>query len=377
MFTNTSRPSAVDVLRPFVIGDTFYADTTTTLAKRAIGSTNDVLIVSGGVPVWSSAVVLTSLSVVDSGFFVVGSADATKRLNFEVDAQTAGDTLTINTGAQTDSRTATFPVLTGNSILALSNSTLTATRIPFATTNGILTDSANLTFASATGVITHTGTAPQHLIVVPAATNQNIFSVGGSTTGAAFCNYTNTSGSFLMGINGSAGGFLGAASTAYATSLCSFTATHLELGSNATIRLRIQDTGEVVGLLATDATSSSTGAWQVTGGANIAKNLLHRQGRGAGVTSTTTAAGTTTLTSASTEIQTFVGSTTQTVQFPAANLFGAGIAVCFTINNQSSGTVTPTRAGADVFQGGGTTDPVLAGASTSYRSNGVSVWLKV
>lgn len=127
MFTNTSRPSAVDVLRPFVIGDTFYADTTTTLAKRAIGSTNDVLIVSGGVPVWSSTVVLTSLSVVDSGFFVVGSADATKRLNFEVDAQTAGDTLTINTGAQTDSRTLTVPVLTGNATLMVLSETQTVT----------------------------------------------------------------------------------------------------------------------------------------------------------------------------------------------------------------------------------------------------------
>lgn len=88
----------------------------------------------------------STLTVVDGNFTITGSSDATKTIKFEVDAQTTGDDLTINSGAQTDDRTATFPVLTGNSILALSNATLTATRIPFATTNGILTDSASLTW---------------------------------------------------------------------------------------------------------------------------------------------------------------------------------------------------------------------------------------
>lgn len=126
----------------------------------------------------------------------------------------------------------------------------------------------------------------------------------------------------------------------------------------------------------TDATSSSTGAVQGLGGANFAKNLLHRQGRGAGFATTATAAGTTTLTSASKEVQAFTGTTTQTVQFPAANLFGANISVLFTINNQSTGTVTSQRAGSDTFQGGGTTDAVLSGATTRYASDGVSLWMK-
>lgn len=126
----------------------------------------------------------------------------------------------------------------------------------------------------------------------------------------------------------------------------------------------------------TDATSSSTGAVQNSGGQNIAKNLIHRQGRGAGITRTATAAATTTLTSTSTEYQEFTGATTQIVQFPAANLFGAGIAVIYVINNQSTNTVTPTRAGSDTFAGGGTTDPVVAGACTRYASDGISVWLK-
>lgn len=146
MFTNVDRPSAVDVLRPFTVGDQFYADTTSTLAKRAIGSTNDVYTVSGGVPVWSSSITLATLTVTDSGFNIVGNVDSTKKRNFQVDTQGAGFTFTEDVGAQTASRTATYPVLTGNSIYAMSNATLTSTRVPYATTNGILTDAATMTF---------------------------------------------------------------------------------------------------------------------------------------------------------------------------------------------------------------------------------------
>lgn len=127
----------------------------------------------------------------------------------------------------------------------------------------------------------------------------------------------------------------------------------------------------------TDATSSTAASVTLAGGLAVVKNIVAKQGRGTGVTSTATAAGTTTLTSASTEIQKFTGTNTQTIQFPAANLFGAGVAVLFTINNQSTMTVTPTRAGADTFVGGGTTDPVLTLASTSYASDGVSLWMKI
>jgi hypothetical protein len=144
MFTNVNRPSAVDVLRPFAVGDTFYADTTTTLAKRTIGSTNDVLTVTGGVPVWSSSIVLTSLSVIDSGFSIIGSADATKKLMFEVDAQTANDTLTIGTGAQTDSRTLTVPVLTGNRTLAVIDQAQTFTTPQTIALGSVSTAESNL-----------------------------------------------------------------------------------------------------------------------------------------------------------------------------------------------------------------------------------------
>ncbi len=56
----------------------------------------------------------STVTVVDGSFSITGSSDATKTIKFEVDAQTASDDLTINSGAQTDDRTLSIPVLTGN-----------------------------------------------------------------------------------------------------------------------------------------------------------------------------------------------------------------------------------------------------------------------
>jgi hypothetical protein len=142
MFTNINRPSAVDVLRPFSVGDQFYADTTSTLAKRTIGATNDVYTVTGGVPVWSSSITLTALTVVDSGFTIVGSTNSNRTLKFEVDAQSANVDLTINTGAQTADRTLTVPVLTGDATLMALSETQTVTGFKtFSNASGIMLDS--------------------------------------------------------------------------------------------------------------------------------------------------------------------------------------------------------------------------------------------
>lgn len=141
-----------------------------------------------------------------------------------------------------------------------------------------------------------------------------------------------------------------------------------------TNRQTIDAAGQIAFLATTDSTSATTGVTINSGGAYTAKNLLSGQGIGYGVTSTATAAATTTLTSSSRVIQKFTGTTTQTINFPAANLFGAGIAVRYTIDNHSTGIVTPTRAGSDTFKGGGTTYPVAGGASTTFVSDGVSVW---
>jgi hypothetical protein len=65
-----------------------------------------------------------------------------------------------------------------------------------------------------------------------------------------------------------------------------------------------------------------------------------------GATSTVTAGGTTTLTVASTGLQIFTGTTTQSVQLPAANTLASG--TTFTIINNSSGVVTVNNSGGTI-----------------------------
>lgn len=438
MLTNVSRPSAVDVLRPFAVGDQFYADTTSTLAKRAIGSANDVYTVTGGVPVWSSSITLTSLTVTDSGFFIVGNGDPTKRITFQADTQGAGFTFTEDVGAQTASRTATYPVLTGNSIYALSNTTLTSGRVPYATTNGILTDSSELTFSGtlltlgtgSTAVISKTTGTTLTVSSTQAATSPTTgcatfgggigvgggFIVGGdsylqrsvatttfylqnsatgttSSDGAFFqmaslvCNIGSFENGALQFWTNSqnrgafaAGGDFSIASTTDSTT--KDTGSIVTEGGIGVEKAIVTGTSVTVGTTltvsgTTDATSKTTGAGIVAGGIGVTKNVISGQNQCSGATSTATAAGTTTLTSASTKVQIFTGTTTQTINFPAANVFGAGIAVEFIVINRSTGTVTPTRAGSDTFVGGGTTDPITTLNQAYYVSDGVSVWYKL
>ena len=124
----------------------------------------------------------------------------------------------------------------------------------------------------------------------------------------------------------------------------------------------------------TDATTIALGAISTTGGISASKNGIFGQNVAVGVTSTATAAATTTLVAGSTRVQIFTGVTTQTLQLPAANLFGAGIAVLYVVINRSTGTVTAQRAGADTFVGGGTTDAITTLTQRYYVSDGVSVW---
>lgn len=86
---------------------------------------------TGTVPLLSMAQTWTALQTYgDNNFIIVGSSDATKTLKFEVDAQSAGADLTINTGAQTTDRTLSIPVLTGDRTLAVIDQAQTFTALP-------------------------------------------------------------------------------------------------------------------------------------------------------------------------------------------------------------------------------------------------------
>lgn len=126
----------------------------------------------------------------------------------------------------------------------------------------------------------------------------------------------------------------------------------------------------------TDATSSSTGAAQFSGGVRVAKNIFLQQNLIAPSTSVTTAAGTTTLTISSTRWQIFTGATTQNCDLPAANVAGAGFGPEYIIKNESSGNVTVRRAGADtIFTTASATSVVLTTGQTLHlTSNGSSKW---
>jgi hypothetical protein len=145
------------------------------------------------------------INVPDNQFTIIGSSDATKKTVWEVDTQGAGFTLTWDVGAQTASRSATMPVLTGSSILTLSNATLTTARVPFATTNGILTDSANLTF-SGTLLTLGTGATGGLSIAATTGTTLSVASTANSATLAS--NSIFTSGGLGVTSDATIGGFL-------------------------------------------------------------------------------------------------------------------------------------------------------------------------
>lgn len=287
-----------------------------------------------------------ALAFPDNVFAIVGSSDATKIAAFEVDGFTTGTTRTFTLPnasitvaginlAQTFSATQTFAGIDATSIGA--------------TTSG----TGQFTTLAASGVTTITNST--------AATS---ISAGGALVLTAAGIRVATGSSFF-------GGALAVERAAAGNAV--FTG---KVTGDATNRFQ----AVVSGVISWGDGTSGVDTNLFRDAADTLKtsdSFLVSLGFGLGVTATATAAGTTTLVVGSTAVQTFTGSTTQTIQFPAANARGAGIAILYIINNQSSGTVTPTRAGSDTFQGGGTTDAVLAGATTRYLSDGVSVWLKV
>lgn len=89
-----------------------------TLAVGAGLTASSNVSVGGSLAVTSTATLSGLTTVIDGNFTIIGSVDSTKKLAFEVDAQTAGKKLTIDTGAQTVDRTLTVPVLAGNDTIA-------------------------------------------------------------------------------------------------------------------------------------------------------------------------------------------------------------------------------------------------------------------
>lgn len=125
-----------------------------------------------------------------------------------------------------------------------------------------------------------------------------------------------------------------------------------------------------------DSQTAGTTNYAIRTGAGLVQlggNVYQKVGQGWGVTSTATAAGTTVLTTASTVVQVFTGATTQTITLPAANAYGAGVAVVLLIKNRSSGSLTVNRAGSDTIDGI-TSATITTGNHDLLVSDGVSDW---
>lgn len=355
----------------------------------------------------------------DSALLIVGSSDASKTLKFEVDAQSANADLTIDSGAQTVDRTLSVPVLGQNSTLAVIDQaqTFTGTQtfgaIAATTiansgihTNSNATDATSISDGSSThaggvsvtkalwvgGLADIAGAATVHgLTIVDTGTGALPSAVAANTLRIAAADATpprievfgfaTTAMNIRARIAGTSRAGISAATNGQA--FFSFNMNGYDgiawydgggWNAKADALWSATNHGTYHEFSGIQTGTTSSGIWATFRDGAIISPIA----RAKGVTITATAAGTTVLAYFSaTEVQTFTGSTTQTITFPAANARGAGIGICYTINNQSSGTVTPTRAGSDTFQGGGTTDPVLAGASQNYISDGVSLWMKV
>jgi hypothetical protein len=120
-----------------------------TLSGPATATVAGLLTAQSSLTVASTATLQGVTTVVDGNFSILGSSDPTKTIKFEVDAQTTADDLTINSGAQTDDRTISVPVLTANATLAVLEETQTFTGLKTFSNVGGLIVSAGITSGSA------------------------------------------------------------------------------------------------------------------------------------------------------------------------------------------------------------------------------------
>lgn len=364
MFTNVNRPSAVDVLRPFVVGDQFYADTTSTLAKQAIGTTGQVQTVAGGIPAWSFSFKATAITAATSAGILLENSN--------------GDDVAL-LGAGPGTGATFYGGVVGSTTLSLTQATGTTLTVS-STTDSSSKDTGSLVTEGGIGVEKKLVAGDQVITAnsllsgatsqsLPMASGLFIKQASGDNFDNGICLQRNAALDAYSLVTGADDNFY----IGYAPN-----SSGVNAPGDFSITLRVRQTLGFDVYATTDATSSGTGAIVVSGGGNFAKNVLARQGLAHGVTNVVTAAGTTTLTNASTTVQIATGTTTQTFTLPAANALGAGISQKLIIKNRSTGNVTINRAGSDTIDGG-TTITLTGGANESVelQSDGVSEWVIV
>ncbi len=183
----------------------------------------------------------------------------------------------------------------------------------------------------------------------------------GFTATASAVNYVNIT-------NGATTGGPGITAAGTATSMPLFVSaksnaavTLLGVNTNAVRFMNSSDGNQYVSHDISAVTAARTVAWpNVTGSVNV-KSL----------TSTATAAGTTTLTASSATIQQFTGATTQTCVLPVASTLPVGYE--FKIINDSSGAVTVQSSGANTLQAMAANSQLVATLVTA-SGTGTASW---
>jgi hypothetical protein len=201
----------------YATGDTLYASATNVLSKLGIGSTGQVLTVSGGIPTWASPATsgtVTSVSVVSTNGFAgtVATATTTPAITIEttVTGILQGNGTAISAATTTGSGSvvlATSPTLTGTvtaSNVSLSGNLVAPTLQITGTYNGAATLSANTTYALRYGIPANSETAGDFYVADWNTASFELFWVIGlfssSTTTATGSTITVTSkGSYTLG----------------------------------------------------------------------------------------------------------------------------------------------------------------------------------
>jgi hypothetical protein len=128
-------------------------------------------------------------------------------------------------------------------VSTLTNSALTSGRVPYASTAGLLVDSANLTFNGSAFSVT--GTVGVSGIITSTVTSGQVLAAGSATTGGIYSNFANTGGTLQYGVDNSTGSYIYSGSSNYAGFIGTSAATPLVFATNAVVRATIDSSGKV------------------------------------------------------------------------------------------------------------------------------------
>lgn len=258
-----------------------------------------------------------------------------------------------------------------------SSGTLTATTFVGALTG---TASGNLTYTANNHGVLISGSANTVTVLAPDASATKVLKSGGASADPSWLAYDNANTVSTLVFRDSSGNFSAGTITATLTGTASGNTTYTANNHGVVI----SGSGNAMTVIAPDASTTKV---LVSGGASAdptwgiaytsaatATTLVSRDSNAntqvnnltANLTSTATAAGTTTLTVSSARNQVLTGTTTQTVKLPDATTLANGHQ--FIIANQSTGAVTVQDNGANtkgILPGSGTLRLILTDNSTS------------